>query len=416
MSRTLLLQLARLGDLIQSLPAITSLHTQFPEQHLDLVCASPLASLGRLFAGIQRVYPWDGEQWHTFAMMLNQGGEPQMEAARRYLDNLALPDYALAYNLNNHPRSILASHLLGAQVVGAGERGPLNPSRPAWVEYLLQVARERGTNRIHLADAFCGLCGVRPPRVISTIQGHDIELPPDLAQMANDSSFVRIGIVLGAGDADRRVPLATWCRVIEACADHLPNCLCVLIGGTGEREAALALEDQLSPHYLSRILNCVGRTTLPQLAHLFNRCQWVVGSDTGPLHLAVTCGARAIGWYFSRARVHETGPYGVGHYVWQYRGNVHPDNKEPYRLNDRPELPCSWPVMETIQLLRNEQVDSCSTEWDLWTSHRDEWGMFYTNSGNPDGATLQRQEVWERLSDTSSFQQGYSNTNAMIAG
>ncbi|MEC4680671.1 MAG: hypothetical protein VST67_08235, partial [Nitrospirota bacterium] len=110
---------------------------------------------------------------------------------------------------------------------------------------------------------------------------------------------------------------------------------------------------------------------------------------------------RAIGWYFSRARVHETGPYGVGQYIWQHQGHGHPG---------------SWPVMETIQLLRKGQVDSCSTEWDLWMSHRDEWGMFYTHSGNPDGATLQRQEVWERLSDTSSFQQGYSNTNAMIAG
>ena len=381
--RTLIIQLARLGDLLQSLPVLSSLHERFPDASYDLLCPLPLVCLGKIFPGIQQTIPWNGEDWHVLAKGWDGTLGQTFPQAIEYFSRFPSTQYSVAYNLNNHPRSILASHLLGARVVGAGDRGPLNPSCPPWVEYLRRVSYERGTNRIHLADAFCGLCGVRPPRVIPIIQGHDIELPSDLAQIANDSSFVKIGIVLGAGDADRRVPLAAWRRLIEACAEHIPNCLCVLIGGAGEREAALALEDQLSARYLSRILNCVGKTTLPQLAHLFNKCQWVVGSDTGPLHLAVACGTRAIGWYFSRARVHETGPYGVGHYIWQYQEHGHPR---------------SWPVMETIQLTRNEPVDTCLTEWELWTSHRDEWGMLYRQSGEPDHAILEREETWERLS------------------
>lgn len=416
MSRSLLIQLARLGDSIQSLPVITSLHTEFPEQQLDLLCAAPVVPLGRLFPGIHGVYPWEGEKWHSFSTMPNRGGDQQLEAAGRYLTDLAFPDYSVAYNLNNHPRSILAAHLLSERVVGAGEQGPLNPSLPPWVSYLRQVAGDRGTNRIHLADAFCGLSGVKPPGVLPTIQACDSGLPSDFAQIVNDSSLVRIGIVLGAGDVDRRVPLATWRRLIEACVDHLPHCLCVLIGGAGEREAALALEDQFSPQYLSRILNCVGRTTLPQLAHVFNRCQWVIGSDTGPLHLGVACGARAIGWYFSRARVHETGPYGVGHYVWQQQKSVILKNREAQGLGQEQELPCSWPVMETIQLMQDERVGECSSEWNLWTSHRDEWGMFYTNGDKSDDMVLHRKETWERLSVLGSHQEALLMPREMIAG
>lgn len=404
MPQTLLLQLARLGDLIQSLPVISSLHTKFPEHVLDLLCAAPLAPLGRLFPGIQRVFPWEGEQWHSFSRLSDRVDEQQLEAATVYLAGLAFPDYTLAYNLNNHPRSILAAHLLSGQVVGAGEQGPLNPTLPPWVEYLRKVARERGANRIHLADAFCGICGVRPPTVVPTLEATDSGLRSDLARMVDDSSLVRIAIVLGAGDADRRVPIATWRRLIEACADHLPNSLCVLIGGAGEREAALALEDQLSPPYLSRILNCVGRTTLPQLVHLLNRCQWVVGSDTGPLHLGVACGARAIGWYFSRARVHETGPYGVGHYVWQHQECVSSNNMDARGLMSDQRHPASWPVMETIQLMMDEQVGVRSLAWDLWTSDRDEWGMLYTQHEYPDIAISRRQETWERLSEVFSPQ------------
>lgn len=415
MSRTLLLQLARLGDLIQSLPVINSLRTHFPERQLDLLCAAPLVPLGRFFSGIDRVYPWEGERWHSFATVAGRDKKCLVEAAEHYLADSVFDSYPLAYNLNNHPRSILAAHLLSERVVGAGEQGPLNPSLPPWVAFLRQVASDRGTNRIHLADAFCGVCSVKPPMAVSTIQADNVDLPSDLAQIVNDGSIERIGIVLGAGDADRRVPLATWRCLIEACVEQFPKCLVLLIGGAGEREAGLALEDQFSPQYLSRILNCVGRTTLPQLAHVFNRCQWVIGSDTGPLHLGVACGAQAIGWYFSRARVHETGPYGVGHYVWQHQKSVNFKNIEAQSLGQEKELPCTWPVMETIQLMLDERVGKCSPEWNLWTSHRDEWGMFYTNADKFDDMVFQRKKTWEGLSVLGSHQDGLLMPREMIA-
>jgi len=385
--RALIVQLARLGDLLQSLPVLSSLRERFPETSFDLLCPLPLVCLGEMFSGIQHTIPWNGEDWHVVAKGANGDLNHTFPQIVEYFSRFPFTSYSVAYNLNNHPRSVLAAHLFSERVIGTGDQGPLHMSLPPWVDYLRQVAHERGSNRIHLADALCGLCGVKPPATAPTMHASHIELPSDFASIMHDSSLVRIGIVIGAGNVDRRVPLATWCRVIEACAEYIPNCLCVLIGGAGEREAALALEDQLASQYLSRLLNCVGRTTLPQLAHVFHRCEWVIGSDTGPLHLAVTCGVRTIGWYFSRARVHETGPYGVGHYVWQHGGH---------------ENPGSWPVMETIQLMRrHEPVDSCSSEWDLWTSHRDEWGMFYRQQGKPDCANFQREETWERLSGMS---------------
>jgi ADP-heptose:LPS heptosyltransferase len=414
MFRSLLLQLARLGDLTQSLPAISSLHSSLPDQPLDLLCAAPLTPFGKLFPGIQEVYPWDGERWHDFAVMDGGHKKRLVNAAEQYMAECAFPRYTVAYNLNNHPRSVVASHLLSERVVGAGDQGPLYPSLPPWVAYLRQMASDRGTNRIHLADAFCGVCGVNPPAVVPTIQATHVDLPSDLAYMVNEGSRDRIGIVLGAGDGDRRVPLAIWRQFIEACIDHFPNVLCMLIGGPGEREASLALEDQLPPTYLSRLFNCVGRTSLPQLAHVFNRCQWVVGSDTGPLHVGVACGARAIGWYFSRARVHETGPYGVGHYVWQYQRGADPERPDVHNINSRTQLPCSWPVMETLQLIQGQHGSENSLEWELWRSHRDEWGMFYMNGEQPDSSVLQRKNIWERLSDPSSNQSSHSLPYSLI--
>ena len=402
MPRSLLLQLARLGDLIQSLPAISSLHLSFPDQPMDLLCSAPLAPMGQLFPGIQRVFPWEGERWHSLAKMVGRDQASLVSAAEQCLAASAFPRYSVAYNLNNHPRSVLASHMLSDHVVGAGDLGPLHQSLPPWVAYLRQVAGNRGANRIHLADAFCGVCGMNPPSVVPTIHATHVELPNDLACMVKEESWNRIGIVLGAGDGDRRAPLSVWREFIEACIDQLPNGLCVLIGGPSEREAALALEDQLPPSYLSRLLNCVGRTSLPQLAHVLNRCQWVVGSDTGPLHVGVACGARAIGWYFSRARVHETGPYGVGHYVWQYQPGPPSERLEVSEPNASTQVPSFWPVQETLQLIQGQHAKVNTDTWELWKSYRDAWGMFYLNGDQPDSAVAQRKNIWEQLSAHSS--------------
>jgi len=393
----LVIQLARLGDLLQTLPAVVALQADCPDDQIDILCAAPLVPLGKFFPGMGQVLPWDGEAWNQIAQRWSWERSRALSEATDHLRALGRRSYVVAYNLNNHPRSVLSAHLLSGRVVGAGAQGPLNPTLPPWVDYLRYVAGDRGANRIHLADAFCGVCGVSPPPMVPILNAHDVELASDLAQVLNEPSLMKIGIVLGAGDPDRRVPLAAWREMIEACGDHLPNSLCVLIGGAGEREAALALEDQLPPHYLSRVVNCVGGTSLPELAHVFNRCQWVVGSDTGPLHLGGACGARAIGWYFSRARVHETGPYGEGHFVWQYQGNRHSEEKRIPMSTPRSEPPRIWPVMETIDLIRNHHPAG-STDWALWTSHRDEWGMFYTNGVKPDNEVLQRKEVWEQLS------------------
>ncbi len=398
MSRALLIQLARLGDLVQSLPVLTALQSAQPERPLDLLCPSPLVALGELFPCVDRVYPWNGEQWHGLATAKTTDCDQRLAQATRYLADCAFPPYSLAYNLNNHPRGMLAAHVLSDLVVGPGEHGPLNPTLPAWTGYLRQIAHDRGENRVHLADAFCGLCQVLPPSEIPRLKAPVMPLPLELERIVNGQPSTLIGIVLGAGDDDRRVPLSVWQDLIAACAEHIPQSYLLLIGGEGEREAALALEHRLPAKYLNRVVNGCGRTSLPQLVAILNRCQWVVGSDTGPLHLGAMCGARAIGWYFSRARVHETGPYGVGHYVWQRERGRSGESLDAYGARPEGSSPDYWPVMETVHLMRKEQVHSTTDEWDLWTSHRDEWGAFYTRDDKPDEAVFRRKDTWEALS------------------
>lgn len=380
----LMIQLARLGDLVQSLPAITSLSARYPDRSLDLLCPAPLADLARLFPDVGQVLEWNGAQWHAWAESFVGEFQPSwLREVERHLAGLTTEPYAMAYVLNHHPRAILAGTLLATEVQGPHLHGPLDEELSPWATYLRHVAQARGSNRIHLSDTFCGLCGVTPPPVPPVMQLPSIDLPGDLAEIGiSDGQW--IAVVVGAGDADRSIPVTVWIEWISTVLAGESPYAVVLVGTERDQAAALAIQDGLSPMIAGRLWDATGRTTLRQLATLLKRCHWAVGADTGPLHLATAVGTQALGFYFSRARVHETGPYGQGHWAWQA---------------DR-ALPKTWPIRSSVALLR-EPASTWQQEpvagWSLWQSHHDEWGAIFRPVGEEHVQDDQRAAVWHQL-------------------
>ena len=383
-----MIQLARLGDLVQSLPVIASLTAQYPHRPLDLLCAASLADLAHLFPNVGHVVKWNGAQWHAWAESFDGEFQPsRLSEVAQYLAELTTDSYAMAYVLNHHPRAILAAALLATEVQGPNLRGPLDEALSPWALYLHHVAQTRGANRIHLSDTFCGLCRVTPPPVPPVLRLPSIELPGDLAEVGS-SEGQWIAVVVGAGDADRSIPVSVWIEWISTVLAHNSPCAVVLVGTERDQTTALAIQDGLSPMMAGRLWDATGRTTLPQLATVLKRCHWAIGADTGPLHLAAAVGTSSMGFYFSRARVHETGPYGQGHWVWQSDHAV-------------PEI---WPIHASVKLIREPETATRQapvTGWSLWQSHHDEWGAIFHPVDDNDAQEDQRAAVWQQISEQS---------------
>jgi len=381
-----MIQLARLGDLVQSLPAIASLTARYPQRSLDLLCPAPFAALARLFPGVGHVLEWNGPQWHAWAEACV--GEFQagcLDVVGRYLAGLTSEPYETAYVLNQHRRALLAGSLLALQVRGPYLHGPLNEELSPWASYLRHVARSRGNNRVHLSDAFCGLCGLTPPPISPRLTPPLPDLPADLGDIGS-SNRRWLAVVVGAGDPDRIIPVPVWIEWISALLTRESSYALVLVGSERDQVRSLAIQNGLSPMMAGHLWDATGRTSLPQLAALLKQCQWAVGGDTGPLHLATAVGTRAMGFYFSRARVHETGPYGNGHWVWQA---------------DR-ALPGAWPIQSSVALLLDPATAAHQEPvagWSLWQSHHDEWGAIFRPAGDRDPQEDQRATVWHQLSE-----------------
>ncbi|RMH36205.1 MAG: hypothetical protein D6690_07045 [Nitrospirae bacterium] len=396
--RVLVLQFARLGDLVQTLPVLTALKAYHSNVEIDLLCPEPLVPLAMMFPCVAQVLPWPAEAWHALARARDGEISKVLGRAERLLTRYPDAPYSVAYNLNNHPRAVLAAHLLSERVYGVGSRGPLVDDPDPWMRYLHYIARKRGQNPIHLIDAWCGLCGVAPPGHVPRIPEVPVALPRDLRQFTT-SDALRVALIIGAGDANRRIPLAVWKVWITTLLARNEHARVVVLGSRGERALGVSLLDGLSSDCLGRVWDACGRIGLAELVAVLSRCHWVVGADTGPLHVGAACGARAMGWYVSRARVHETGPYGVGHWIWQ---------AEPIEACERSDRcdsvetrPDTWPIAESVDLVLGQTCSVPPSGWSLWESRHDEWGAWYENSVTGETFRDRRRDIWAHLNGVS---------------
>lgn len=101
-----------------------------------------------------------------------------------------------------------------------------------------------------------------------------------------------VAIHAGAGAAVKQWPVEHWARVATALHESA-GARIVLTGGPNERE----LTEQIARQLPFRILDLAGQTSIGQLAALYRRSDVVLGSDSGPLHLAVATGAKTIHLY-----------------------------------------------------------------------------------------------------------------------
>ena len=114
----------------------------------------------------------------------------------------------------------------------------------------------------------------------------------------------RVAIHPGAGAAVKQWPVDCWAAVGRGLVEAKQASI-VLTGGPAERglAAGVAAQMQAPAHDLA------GQTTLGQLAAIYQQCDLVLGSDSGPLHLAVAVDAPTVHLY-GPVPVAKFGPWG----------------------------------------------------------------------------------------------------------
>jgi len=114
----------------------------------------------------------------------------------------------------------------------------------------------------------------------------------------------RVAIHAGAGAEVKQWPARHWATVAARLSDAHGAAI-LLTGGPGEQ----ALAADIAAALPGAARNLAGQTSLGQLAATYEQCDLVLGSDSGPLHLAVAARARTI-HLFGPASAAKFGPWG----------------------------------------------------------------------------------------------------------
>jgi len=315
MKDVLIVNLTRMGDLIQTTPVIRGLRHKFPDVRITLLVNSSFSEICQLINGVDRLISFD---IGGLIDILRKGPGHLVDGFRcleGILSQVNETCYDLAINYTHSTDSAILFSLIRASEIRGhciDEEGH-SVKRHPWIRYFFNIIPGRYYNPFHLCDIYLKIAGLEPDgrgaslHVSDDIEGYALTR---LNKLGVDNSTPLIAFQLGASAEDKRWPVRSFALLGERLVDIL-GAKIVLTGSKDEEPLGKEFERvaRITP------LNLIGKTDLKELAALLKRCNLLISNDTGTLHIATAVGTRTINISLASVYFRETGPYGEGHYV-----------------------------------------------------------------------------------------------------
>ena len=329
--RCLVIQLARLGDTLQTLMALRAAQQLYPQLEIHLMARERFADAVKRVPWIKEVIVLPTDEI-LGPILSGQGTQAEgIRGLARWLAPLVRQPWDIVLNWTFSEASSYITGLMPARVkVGYSRRRDLTLSTADGWSSFIQGAVQGGVRQnIHLTD-------ILTTQLLTTLQIHvgdpqtdgnspvtsksffNLELGErDPVERWKDVSKKWVAFQLGAGHPSKIWPAANWAEFAELILTQSPETNIVLLGGAADLPASreIMARVQQIPGGAKRVLPLTGETDFDLWASVTSRCQWLIAGDTAAIHLASVLGTRVLNLSLGPVRWEETGPYGNGHYV-----------------------------------------------------------------------------------------------------
>ena len=283
--KILAIRLARLGDVVLLLPALSSLKEAFPGAHLTFLTGHRCAPVAELCPAIDeviavnRVAMRDGPIWSAVVNMAAVVRDIQRKG------------FDLVIDFHSFRETNLLAWLSGAPIrVGLKRQGA-----PYW-RFCFNKPPVQEDKGLHVAAMFQRVIDrVVAPGQAASPKGRALVIPDHLKRWADGAApkGPRLALYIDAPAPDRIWPPERFAAVAEVAMEKLQSTVIVLAGKTGE-ELARKLASA-SPHPSS--LSIFTDVTIPQLAALISSARLLISNDTGPMHIGPAVGVQTLGLF-----------------------------------------------------------------------------------------------------------------------
>ncbi len=299
--KILVLQLARLGDIFQTWPALRALRRAHPDAQIDIMVRPKFAGA---VEGLEAISSCIFLPTEEIIKPLIQDA-PDLKNALQQISQtiLQLKDqkYDQIINLSFSPVSSYLVHAVqGPKTEVSGYTrhadGFFDISGEVSTYFYAQVGVGRA-NRFHLTELMAGAMGVE-------LTQEDWQ-PPTLPQRNMNLPNDYIVLHVGSSEAQKSLPAFRWARIVNYFQEKNPSFPVVLVGSK-EESAMAELIHEHSPK--TKVINLVGQTSITDLFSILTGSRLLVGCDSAPMHIAGFTKTPCLNLSLGSVNFWETGP------------------------------------------------------------------------------------------------------------
>lgn len=308
--KILVLQLARLGDIYMTWPALNAIKRSNPDCELHLLTRSKFHAATEGLRAVDRYIHLPTQFLLEPLIRPVLSIDSSVERVEKFIDALKAENYDWIINFTSSPSSSYLTHAISREttkVTGYTRHSDGFLAIPDEVSAYFYAQAGVGTaNRVHLTDLFISMLGleyVESDWTAPTFASRNFDLP---------SKYIVAHI--GASEAKKTLPPFKWARVLKNFFDHNLETPIVMIGAPNERNLGEAIEAGVSR---GKVINFIGQTTLPEVFSLLTGAQMLIGCDSAPMHMASLTNTPCLNLSFDAVNFWETGPKSTRSYVYK---------------------------------------------------------------------------------------------------
>lgn len=315
MEKILVVQLSRMGDLVQTLPLLKRMNEEKPDCEITLMCIREFSEVIRDSRSADRLIHLP---LGDVKEVLKQDDQVDLSHIDSMLEISELKeDYDFVINLTH----TLGSGRICERVDGKKKAGRINTYEGEirlsgdWAKYLFTSSQNRTRNLFNLVDIYVGMGGV-PHKPVEdylevTSRNHDKAYRLLKANAYNEEDRL-VAFQMDANRLYRAWPTDNFVLLANELTKR-SEVEIVLLGSDRERE----IGDRFLGQVNFSVIDLIGKTGVSDLPAIIKQCDLFISSDTGPIHIAAAVKTKVLGLYFSTAYFSETAPYGEGNVVIQ---------------------------------------------------------------------------------------------------
>jgi heptosyltransferase-1 len=305
--KILIIKLSAIGDVVHSLPFLEVLRDTFPFAIIDWVVEEDASGVAEGHPAVDQLLVFPRKSWLKRFIKKGEYIDVGKEVAE-FIKQLKERKYDIVVDLQGLFKSGIVTFLTH------GERKiALNGGREGSLIFINERVAIPDPD-IHALERY--LCIAKYLGATNLVWSGQIPI--------HDTHKTRVDLLLGEiGDNSTLIavaPMAKWESKLwglgrfASLADVIKEELGaeVIFTGTESDKAAI---DKILSAMRTRALNLAGRTSLKELACLYQKCAVVISTDTGPMHVATAMGSPVVVALFGPTSPSRTGPYGVKHRV-----------------------------------------------------------------------------------------------------